>query len=311
VAGIALPSAIVIAVDPFGYFGTNTAGYYYSSERQFKQTLARTSDYNALLLGDSRIAYTDTALIRLPQYKWLNGGIGGSTFSEQIEILFKSKLDRLDLVVIGLTQGTLANGSGCTDDAKRAETSPWDPLRFSASWTQLWYAAVTVDNRINGVKPYYHPDGTRSPLSKESYDAELTGKSERYWHLIHQDAEHFKEWFATNPGIVFAPACMGYLAQAQVLARAHGFRLMIVFLPINRDLLSLGNWKPLLTSEDTRRSFKELKAVVPDIAVFLDSPYSDSSNFWLHDPTHFKPDVGARLIEEAVRGDVDRRQAGP
>jgi hypothetical protein len=309
VAAIAVPSGFVAAVDPFGYFGTNTAGYYYSSERQFKQTLVRTTNYNALLLGDSRIAYTDPALIRLPQYKWLNGGIGGSSFSEQIEILFNSKLDGLDLVVIGLTQGSIANAFNCLKDPER-EPSLWDPLRFSASWTQVWYAAATLYSKATGVEPYYHADGTRSPAANDLNDAALTDKNERYWRVVRHDAEALREVLPHRPGIAFADACLKLLSGAQALARAHGFRILIVFLPINRDLLALADWKVFLTSDHARRSFDRLKAIIPDVFDFFDSPYSDSNNYWRHDPTHFKPDVGARLIEEAVRSATGGARVG-
>ena len=40
------------AVDPFGYFGRNSIGYYFSSERQFKFNIVRRDDYNAIVLGD-------------------------------------------------------------------------------------------------------------------------------------------------------------------------------------------------------------------------------------------------------------------
>ena len=72
-----------VAVDPFGYFGTNRIGYYFSSEREFKYSIVKSYDYNAIILGDSRIAFTDPAYIARPEFRFVNGGIGGSSLAEQ------------------------------------------------------------------------------------------------------------------------------------------------------------------------------------------------------------------------------------
>ena len=64
-----------IVIDPFGYFGTNSLGYYFSSERQFKFSLVSGYDYNAILLGDSRIAFTDPSYITLSGYRFVNGAL--------------------------------------------------------------------------------------------------------------------------------------------------------------------------------------------------------------------------------------------
>lgn len=302
VAAIVIPSGFVVMVDPFGYFGTNTAGFYYSSERQFKQTLVRTANYNAILLGDSRIAYTDPSMIPLPEYKWLNGGIAGSTLSEQIDILFDAQLDRLDLVVIGLTAGALGNGAGCLDSPER-DVSPWDVIRHAASWTQLWYAVQTLLNAADGIPPYYHRDGTRTVADKIINDDVLSGeKSPRYWAMVEREAAVQNALPPHRRPVTFAGACLRLMEQAQALAKQYEFRLIAVFLPLNRDFLDrVEDHTALLGSSETQAAFDQLRAITPDVAVFLDSAHSDSANFWLHDPTHFKPEVGARMIEEAIR----------
>ena len=100
-----------VVVDPFGYFGTNRIGYYFSSEREFKYSMVKSYDYNAIILGDSRIAFTDPAHIARPEFRFVNGGIGGSTIAEEVALLSASHLDRLKLVVLGLVYGDLTNCS--------------------------------------------------------------------------------------------------------------------------------------------------------------------------------------------------------
>ena len=158
-----------IVVDPFGYFGTNSLGYYFSSERQLKFSLVRGYDYNAIILGDSRIAFTDPSYIKLPDYTFVNGGIAGASIAELVDLLSASRLDRLKLAVFGLEYGDLAH---CFDDqalenAARREFWPWDTLRFAASWTQLSYAITAVKARAKDLDPAYYADGTRSIVAKD------------------------------------------------------------------------------------------------------------------------------------------------
>ena len=305
---IALPAGFVAAVDPFGYFGTNTAGYYHSSERQFKRSLARGADYNALLLGDSRIAFTDPAYIELPQYRFLNGGIGSSTFSDQLAILRNSTLDKLALVAITFSHRTFT--LDCREPSD--EIVPWDTIRFSAALTQIWYAAATLRLKAKGENPAYHVDGTRNIASKKARDAKLTEKNARYWNAIQADTERYQEILRQMPdGLVPPAACLKLLEHAAALANRHGFRLVFVLLPANRDLLDRVDLKSWHGREQSRRALRRLREVTPHVVDFLDSPYSDSSNFWLHDPRHFKPDIGARLMEEAILASERRAPEAP
>jgi hypothetical protein len=298
---VAIPAGFVAAVDPFGYFGLNTIGYYYSSERQFKQALLRAANYNALVIGDSRIAYTDPALITLPQYKFINGGLAGSTFSEQIDLLFDARFDDLDLVVMGITPGTLTVDRNCRQEPK-AEASWWDPILFSASWTQVWYTAVALSYVYEGKRPYYRADGTRSTHAKDETDAELPDKNDRYWRAIRREAERSQYLYQKSQfGMIMEDNCLELVARARALGDQRGFRVVVVLLPINRDYFGGFNWRAWLRAEQSLRSLARLRAAAHHVVNFADSAYSDSGNFWRHDPEHFKPNVGARLIEEAIR----------
>jgi hypothetical protein len=94
-----------IVIDPFGYFGANSLGYYFSSERQFKFSIVKGYDYNAIILGDSRIAFTDPSYVDLSGYRFVNGGIAGATICELVSLLAASRLSQLRLAVVGLEYG--------------------------------------------------------------------------------------------------------------------------------------------------------------------------------------------------------------
>jgi hypothetical protein len=44
----------------------------------------------------------------------------------------------------------------------------------------------------------------------------------------------------------------------------------------------------------------EVREIVPHVVDLSISSFSDSENFWLDDSTHFKPAIGARIVEEAI-----------
>jgi hypothetical protein len=283
-----------LAVDPFGYFGWNTIGYYFSSERQFKFSIVRRDDYNAIVLGDSRIAFTDTSLIARPEYRFVNGGIAGASLAEQVALLAATRLDRLKLAVFGLQYSDLGQ---CSDKFVPRGPQSLDGLRFAASWLQLGYAIEGLIARGKGHGPEYHADGTRSPVSKLIVELGVEGKTPRYWGKIQRDVP--KDPKAT-PRLEFGAGCRQLFREARDLADQYGFALMVVFLPRNSDFLSRVNWDAPNTREKIGEFLSQVGEVVPHVVDLSSSSFSDSENFWLDDSTHFKPAIGARIVEEAI-----------
>lgn len=286
-----------IVVDPFGYFGTNSLGYYFSSERQFKFSIVNGYDYNAIILGDSRIAFTDPSYVNLSGYTFVNGGISGASLAELVALLSASRLDRLKLAIFGLE---ITDLSGCSDPKASFEDGnpkAWDWLRFAGSWTQFDYAIKVLAARANDEPPKYHADGTRSIVSKSFQDSVFDAKTPRYWSKIQSKIESG----GNGPHLMFDAKCRELLGEARALADSHGFALMVVFLPRDRDLLARWNSDTQQAREGVERFLTQVREVVPYVVDLTDSSFSDSQNFWLNDPTHFKPETGARVIEEAIR----------
>jgi hypothetical protein len=289
-----------IAVDPFGYFGRNSLGFYFSSERQFKFSLVQSYDYNAIALGDSRIAYTDTSQINYPGYRFVNGGIGGASVAELVALLSASRLDRLKLVVFGLQYGDLAHCSGDQAPAEAlapTEYGPWEPLRFAASWTQLVYAIEALIAHAQGLSPNYQEDGSRSTVSKHFEEAALDRKTARYWEKIERDIPQEPR---DLPNYDFGPKCQELLSQARELSARHSFALMVVFLPRNGDLLKHLRWDTPEARAQVQAFTAKVGKIVPHVVDLSTGAFSDSRNFWLDDSMHFKPAVGALLLKEAI-----------
>jgi hypothetical protein len=290
------------AIDPFGYFGSNAIGYYFSSERQFKFNIVRRDDYNAIVLGDSRIAFTDTSLIARPEYTFLNGGIVGASLAEQVALLSASRLDRLKLAVFGLQYTDLG---GCSVKFDPQHVESFNVLRFAASWLQFTYSIEALIERGEGVAPEYHADGTRSPISKLIVELGVDGKTPRYWKKIQNDLPDDPK---AVPGFKLGADCRQLLVKARELEDQYGFTLVIVFLPKNSDFLKRVNWESPEAQRGIGRFLSEVREVAPHVVDLSISPFSDSENFWLDDSTHFKPAIGARVVEEAIDRSV-RSQA--
>ncbi len=300
---IGLVAGFNATVDPFGYFGTNRIGYYFSSERQFKYNLVNSYDYNAILLGDSRIAYTDPAFIDLPRYRFVNGGIGGAAVAEYVSLLSASRLARLELVVMGLHYRDLTD---CSQEAAPRETSAWGAPRFAASWTQLRYAIEALIFRAHGGSPRYHADGTRAVNDRSFEEAILAGKTARYWRKIQNDIPQDP---STSLPIELDAKCRQLLSEVRELAERYRFSFVVVFLPRNSDLLEHLHWDTPAARQTIGSFVAQVGEIVPHVVDLSSSSFSDSRNYWLNDATHFKPDIGAQIIERAISKSIGAQAA--
>ena len=103
----------------------------------------------------------------------------------------------------------------------------------------------------------------------------------------------------------FGPKCRQLLSKAQALAERYGFALMVVFLPRDRDVLTRLYTDTPQAREEIKSFLAQVQEVVPHVVDLTDNSFSDSMNFWLDDPLHFRPEIGARVLEEAIRRSFD------
>lgn len=288
---IAFVAGFNIAVDPFGYFGTNRVGYYFSSEREIKANLVRSETYDAILLGDSRIAFTDPFYARSLDYDFLNAAFADANLRELYELLLQSRLDRVRLVVLGLMYDGLKD---CPGPGSAIVPRFWDDLRYSASWSQLGYALEAVWAWGRGMDAAYQQDGSRAVEDKLLRDMALGGaRNQMYWRKV---ADKRANW---DGDLDFKAPCLAIMRDMQALSERHGFELVVVFLPYNNDIIGDADWASWL--ERHGHHLQRLKEIVPGVVDLSNSHFSDRENFWHHDAVHFTPQVGARIIEEALR----------
>lgn len=286
-----------VAIDPFGYFDTNRIGYYFSSEREFKSNLVRQNGYNALIMGDSRIAFTDPKYIKRLDYSFMNAGFASANLPEMYEILQGADLSQLKLLVLGLRYVDLKH---CRVDAEKA-WSIWDPFRYALNWSQLGYSIQALQARFDGQVPNYHQDGTRASEEKMLRDVALDGqKNEKYWSKVLSSRDSWKN------DAKFADRCLRILQQMKDLSSTYGFELVLILLPYNSDMIGDADWDGWVRATERQAEFARLRRIIPNFVDFSNSRFSNSKNFWVHDANHFLPNVGASIVEQGVLLSRDR-----
>ena len=114
------------AVDPFGLFGNNRHGFFFSSERQIKQGLTSLDDRSGIVMGSSKVAEIDPDLIAATTL--LNSAWSGALPEEMLYFLRERGSGRAFAGGSGYSLGRPCP-SGCppraaspTDSATQAST---------------------------------------------------------------------------------------------------------------------------------------------------------------------------------------------
>ena len=125
----------------------------------------------------------------------------------------------------------------------------------------------------------------------------VDGKTPRYWGKIQRDLPDDPK---AVPGFELGAECRQLFLKARELADQHRCPLVVVFLPRNRDFLSRVNWDSPEAREEIGGFLFQVREVVPYVVDLSISSFSDSENFSLDNSTHFKPVIGARIVEEVI-----------
>ena len=97
-----------------------------------------------------------------------------------------------------------------------------------------------------------------------------------------------------------AAACREPLETARALADRYGFALVVVVLPLNNDILERLDLRTGEAQERIGKLLTEVQKIVPNVVDLSSSRFSDSGNFYTDDPAHFKPLIGALVVQEAI-----------
>ena len=269
IAALAAIAGLNAFVDPYGALGTNRAGLYFSTERQFKNAAAAGAD--TLIIGSSRATYIDPS--DLPG-KVFNAGWSGAAPEEFLSFL-KVHMDR-QTVLVGLDLFMLdANHKG----GGRTE---WGPLSLTRTLDYLSgvtpYSLTALWNFLSGVPSNIKPDGSRTTILRDTRDAK---------GIVDEGNRSYS-------GFEFSQERADALRQLKTLCETRGANCIVFIGPISRRTLNRMEREGALVHLERFRVV--VKSIFPGVYDFSVSEFSDDSNFWNSDATHYRPETARAFL---------------
>lgn len=276
-------------VDPYDYFGNNRLGVYISAEREAKPDMLRHYPHDALLVGNSKAAMIPAG--QLTGRRFFNGAFGGASVEEMYHFVNHFATTQ-NLVLASVDLGHFSQGKPAGD--LFAPRSIQDKLDKLSSLKSVEYSWRTIASHLAGESPHMSADG--SFIARrwfELYDRENPDE-------LRYTLQTLKGWFdrydrAPGTGMDY------YRMMARVLKERR--IACAVFIPplheeLARHLRASTNYAKILQWK------RELDAIFPLVLDYSIGPYSRAQNFFKADPVHFKPEVGAALINGEVMPEI-------
>jgi len=283
--GLGLVGALNFIVDPYGVFGMNSVGIYASADRESKPRAYARSNANAVLMGNSKAAMIPARALN--GYDFFSATFGGA-MPEELYFFARREIQDADLVIVMLDFWSFQKDPPLRDDA-------FAPPSFSTTANRLFSLSATEESikalrrHASGEQPAFAPDG--------SFIAERWIQSKSQPNEILSEAE-FREharWFATYGP---SPERMAYLEQLAEVLDYRDIPAVAVLAPMHTRSLALMRGT---AAEAELPAWKaRVREIFPQTIDLIDSDYSSPTNFFPADPTHFRPEVGVRMLNETV-----------
>ena len=282
---ILLTGLINYFTDPNAYFGRNSLGYYTSAERQFKLLGLQRHPQNAVLLGNSKAALADTALVHGP-YPFFNAGVGGA-LAEDVADVSQHIPATVPLVVLALEYGQFGNSRPY--GGRLPPPFTWhDWLTNLLSGQVLVDSVKSVASAALKLPPTYLPDG----------NFVTTGW---YAHYDLNDPAGHAQVVAIREaqirGFELVPERLALLPKLKTTLAAHPHYLVYIIPVEAEEMASLRRLglRPVYDAWVQR-----VREVFPDVVDLTDTPYADPKNFFHLDIMHPYPNISAQMIQQEV-----------
>ena len=225
-------------VDPYGLFGfVNYPGFNDIKEMKYRtknswawagiQTILR-SDYDTVIIGNSRAHIAMDPSVLSPEYKAYNAsnsGLNIENFYSVLHPVLEAKESRVKTVIIGLDFGGERRRNELSDDLFEAKS----PFKAVFGLYTLKDSILTVKQNIKerGKEPDYQPNGARIYTKRTDY---------------FQDHERFEaniiRLYKKLYGFPLERAYgWNYLERIVNECNGRGVKLLIYFSPMNAELL--------------------------------------------------------------------------
>lgn len=274
-------------LDPFGWFGRSTAGFYFESERDIKRGLVSHREAEGLLMGSSKVAEWQPSQIR--GHRVLNAAWSAAV-PEEIEAFLEDVGPRVDFIALGLD--LFMFNEGTYPLVTRSPFSTWQPQLISTHLLSvemlqrgLWARA----RRLAGERPRILPDGARNTAADEAEDR-LKPRSDA------AVLERLQRSVFGN--FTYASTRVDRLRGVRAWSERRCVTLVVFLNPMSRPVLDLID--EIGVAGELARFRQDVQSVFPGVVDLVDGELSAPDNYWRADPDHYYPSIGTRIFDEHV-----------
>lgn len=276
------------SVDPDNLFGNNWTGIYVDNDRFAKKQLVKSYPHDAILIGSSKVATIDPDDLRGRQY--FNASMVG-VVPEEFLFFLRDNVENVDLVVMGLDFYMFnERESPFVEDKTEIPRGATDGLSYVFSANILRAAIDSVYKHLSGVTPLVLNDGQRNPDFKIRADR-IFNAPEYAKILKYLDESHYASF-------TYSTRRVEVLREIKRLMEQRGTKLIVFINPLNAEVLKLLQNKPEWRA--FMRFRQDVATVFPDVRDLSDSDWSAPEKYYFSDPWHYRPDVGADMINSLV-----------
>lgn len=274
-----------LMVDPYGVFGMNRTGIYINADREAKAGAISRFDYDAVLMGTSKAAMIDTT--QLEGYTFFSATFGGATIEELYAFADRHVHDA-KLAVLALDLGMFGENPPLRENAF-SPLRPGDYLTYLFSTSVLEASFRTLRRHLQGQPPSFRSDGSyitdRWAADKDTpnpvvLEREFTNETLSY--------ERFR----------LSPERLQILHELQSLLESRNARVLIVINPLHERSVRILRESPAWPRFLEWKAY--LQSLSPHVTDLSDSVYSESANFFLTDPVHFRSEIGVEWMNREV-----------
>jgi hypothetical protein len=275
-----------LLVDPYNLYGLNRLGVYISAARENKSTQIKRFPHNALVVGNSHMAFIPVDKLR--DFHFFNGAFAGAT-DEEVYYFLRHHAQKEDLVILGVDLGQMDPPAPAGDEFKPASFA--DVTDNLLSVKTLEYSFRTIIDHLDGQIPSFAPDGS----------AEM----ETWFRLYDHENPNYKKWqmdelrqeYLGSTNSVGGPLL--YYQKIAALLRERHIPCVVCVPPLHETLAAEIKASPAALAGFQAWQMK-LKAIFPNVVDLAFSPYGKAENYFKSDSGHFKPDTGVLLLNVEV-----------
>jgi hypothetical protein len=278
------PVLLNYAVDPYDRFGNNRLGVYISAEREMKNTEVARYPHTALLLGNSRMAKIPVG--QIPGMRFFNGAFPAASAEETYWFVLHNAR-RQDIVVLGIDMGTNDPPVLKGDIFRRDDWSA--AVDHLVNLQTVEYSFKTLFSHWRGKPSQFLPDGTMAALASDP--------------RAHEDVEIGKAHIeslkaATTDRVLTQKRSLTFYRKIADLLRERKIPCVVVLPPLHEEVVRHIAEKKMRPECDSWLA--DIRTIFPDIVDLTASKYGAAEGFYASDPVHYKPEVGARFMNEEV-----------